>query len=364
MRPFMAERFYNPSSLYTPARAIRTDIDNFRSKVGSLVGAKPSEIVFTAGASESISLAIGGVVRKHPEAEVLISAVEHSAVIESARGYASEVSIVPVDSRGTVRVEDIRDSITDNTCLISVGYVNSELGTVQPLRDISACVEEVREDRSKRGVDMPLLLHTDASAAAEYLNIDCHLLGVDLLTLNGAKIYGPKQSGVLFVSHGVELEPLIYGGGQERGLRSGSESPAAIVGFAKALEIAQTGYKQESKRQAPLQKLLTERLGTIEGAVINSTSKNRTPGIVNVSFPHVDGETLVHHLDANGVLAATGAACNASDDKPNHVLEAIGADKSTIQGSLRLSMGRQTSRDDIEQAVDIITNVVSKLRHR
>lgn len=362
MEPYWKERFHNPSALYTAARSVREDLENIRARCGRTVGVKPQEIYFTAGATEANNLAISGIMKRFPGAAMVTSNIEHDSVRFPAHSYANATEVA-VGSDGRIAAEDIAVHIKETTVLISVEYVNSEIGTIQPIREIARLVSEIRNRRKENNNSLPLYLHTDASQAAGRLRVDFSSLGVDMATINGAKIYGPKQSGILYVDHGIGLEPLLYGGGQERGLRTGTENVAFAAGTAIALEIAEEFRPNEYTRLQALQKQLLEKVSDIGGRV-NGSMKHRVPDNLNVSFPGVDGETLVHHLDAQGVQAATGSACSANNDMPNHVLVALGSDEETVNSSLRMSFGRNTTQDDIMTVADILADRVSKLQDR
>ncbi len=366
MEVYWQDKFYNPSALYVASRETAKELDSYRKQVASLIGSNPAEIYFTAGATESINLSVGGVLRAHPEARVVVGAIEHSAVLASAKGFAGEdrVTTAPVNSDGLIDLAKLKKAITDDVVLVSIGYVNGEIGVIQPIKQIVELIKEVRLDRSKRGVDLPLYLHSDCSQAVEYLDIHVARLGVDMLSLNGGKIYGPKQSGVLYVRRGIELEPLIYGGGQEGGLRGGSESLAMVSGFSKALEIATGKRKAESNRLKILQQQLIKGLKSIEDVQINGSLKYRIAANVNVSFADINGETLVHHLDAKGICVATGSACVSGSGKPSHVLEALGLESELVSGSLRISMGRTTTAEEIDKFLELLAVLVPKLRDR
>lgn len=359
MTPFFTDNFYNPSSSYLAAKAVKRTVEDSRARVAHWLGAKPAEVIFTAGATESINLAVDGVMRTHPDAEVLALATEHDAVLSAAKQY--NFAAIPVKPDGMADVDALKKMITEKTVLISVGYANNEIGTIQSLRDIAAIIAEVRRLRQLKNNKLPLYLHTDASQAACFLDLHASRLGVDLLTLNGGKMYGPKQSGVLFIKTGVELAPLVVGGGQERGLRSGTENVPAIVGLATALDIAQTerheAIAKTSALRDELQRLIVEALPQ---TIVNGNQKKRLPNNLHISWPGVDGERLLMELDEAGLMASTGAACAANKNTKSQVLEAIGCDESTAQGSLRLTLGRGTTPAQIERAARIIIGAVEK----
>lgn len=357
MRPYFAEQFHNPSAIYLAGRSARKAMDEARMNVARYLGARPHEIIFTAGATEANNLAIHGVIRRYPKAEMLAGAIEHKSVLSPASFY--DHRLLKVNKAGLVDPELLKKMIGPKTVLVSVGLVNNEIGTIQPIARLSQVVGEVRKNRERSGNKLPIWLHTDAAQAPSYLDLHVARLGADMMSLNGGKIYGPKQSGILYVRSGVELHSLISGGGQERGLRAGTESPPAAVGFAKALEFAQAGRVAGLKRITELKDLFIKELtGKIPDAIINSPSKNHCPHIVNVSFPGQDNERLAMELDECGIQVSTGSACSVSSEEPSHVLMAIGASKADAQSSLRFSFGRSTTRPDILKTVKTLVQTI------
>lgn len=356
MQPFYADQFYNPSATYLPAREVRAALDDARGRVAYWLGVRPSELIFTAGGTEANNLAIQGVLRKNPNCSVTVSAVEHESVLAPAQKYNCSVTLVT--EQGRVDLDDLRLKITDETVLVSVMYANNEVGTVQPLRQVSQIISEIRVVRKKAGNTTPLYLHADACQAANYLDLHVSRLGVDMMTLNGGKMYGPKQSGVLYVASHVELEPLIYGGGQERGMRSGTENVAGAVGFAAALDAAQMMRHEETKRLSEIQshayKLLAEKLPS---AVVNGSTKQRLPNNLHVTLPGMDNERLLVQLEQKGIIVAAGSACSASSEEPSHVLTAMGLSDADAQSSLRITMGRSTTEKDIEHLVSTFAEI-------
>lgn len=357
MQPFFSDQFYNPSSSYLAAKSVKRALEDARTRVAHWLGARPSELVFTAGATESINLAIHGVMRRFPDGNVVASAIEHEAVLAAATAYNHQLA--PVLPDGTLDLAQLKALIDDDTVLVSIGLANNELGTIQPLSQIAELLRGVRDRRRLRNNPKPIYLHTDASQAAGYLDLHVSRLGVDLLTLNGAKIYGPKQSGVLFIKGGLKLEPLVAGGGQEFGLRSGTENVASCVGLATALDIAQAERKQEGARVGALRdELQRQILAARPDTVANGNLKKRLPNILHFSWPGVDGERLLMQLDEAGLMASTGSACAANKQTASHVLQACGLDEKAIQGSLRLSLGRQTTDEQIKKATPIICSYI------
>ncbi|HKR81550.1 MAG TPA: cysteine desulfurase family protein [Candidatus Saccharimonadales bacterium] len=359
MQPYFTEQFYNPSATYLSAQSVKKDLDAARARIANWLGARPSEIVFTAGGTEANNLAVHGIMRQYPEGNIVTSAIEHEAVLQPAAQYRHKEA--PVDFDGIIDLDKLRALIDDQTVLVSVMYANNEVGSIQPIRQIAQLLDQVRRDRRKRGVAQPLYFHTDACQAAAYLDLHTARLGVDLLTLNAGKIYGPKQSGALFVSAKVHLQPDIVGGGQERGIRSGTENIAAAVGFAKALDLVQTRRHEEAARMQLLQKKLISELETaFSEVVINGSRKHRLPNNVHITLPGQDNERLLMALDEVGILCAAGSACSASSDEPSHVLRAMSLSDSEARASLRFTMGRQTDEAAVETLVHALTQIAKQ----
>lgn len=358
MQPYFGDKFYNPSATYLVAKEVSERLEAARSKVAYWLGARPAEIIFTAGGTEANNLAIHGVMRQFPQANVVVSAIEHESVLAPAHGYNCRE--VAVQNDGLVDLIALQKVVDDKTVLISIMYANNEIGAIQPIREIAQLAAKIRSERRRNGNKLPLYLHTDAAQAANYLDLHTARLGVDMMTLNGGKIYGPKQSGALFVGGGVALKPLIQGGGQERNLRSGTENVAQSVGFAEALNITQEMRAEETARLQQLQKyfyeLTEERLPK---ATTNGTRKKRLPNNVHLTLTGEDNERLLIRLDEAGILAAAGSACSASDEEPSHVLRAIGLTDDEAQSSLRFTMGRATTEQQIEQVVATLSQFIA-----
>ena len=356
MRPYFSEKFHNPSSIYLAGKAANQALETARSSVAQILGARPGEVVFTAGATEANNLAIQGIMRAHPEGEILVGAIEHESVLAPAGLFNYQT--VPVDSKGRIMLEKLEAMISKKTVLLSIGLVNNEIGTVQPLADIAKILNKLSKLREPKG--LPLYLHTDAAQAPNYFDLHVSRLGVDLMTINGGKIYGPKQSGALYVQAGVKLQPLILGGGQENGLRSGTESVAGVIGFATALDLANAKKQSESKRVAGLRRLFISGLEeNVPKATINGSDKYHAPHILSITFAGHDNERLIMELDERGVQAATGSACSASSEKPSHVLAAIGLGADKARSTLRFSFGRATTRADIKKTIQLLGELTS-----
>lgn len=359
MEPYLREQFYNPSSSYTAARNIKNALAEAKDSIGRSIGAKSSEIIMTAGATESINLAVWGVASGDNNNHVVTTSIEHPAVLEAVRRHSH--TIVGVQTTGLVDVTEVEKSITEQTILVSVGYVNNELGTMQPIKEIAAMIADLRTSRLKCGNTHPIYLHTDASQAAGLLDIQTARLKIDMMSLNGAKCYGPKQAGLLWVKPGINLRPLIVGGGQERNLRSGTESPANIVGFAKALTLAEKSRKTESERLRKLRDGLQQSIiDALPMTVINGHLRRRSPNYLHMAWPGVDGERILYALDERGVMVATGSACAANKGTRSHVLTAIGMNPDLADGSIRITLGKNTTNEDIDYARYHILEVVKK----
>jgi cysteine desulfurase len=358
MQPYFSELFYNPSSPYIPALGVRRDYEAAKDRIARAVGGKADELIMTAGATESINLAFGSV-----DGHVVTSNIEHHAVLAAARVH--DHTLVSADERGVVTASAIEKAIRPDTQLVSIALANNELGTVQPLRDIAQIVKVERDRRLARGDTPPIYLHSDASQGVGQLDIHVSRLGVDLLTLNAGKIYGPKQMGALWTASYVGLKPQILGGGQERGLRSGTENVAGTIGFAKAIELASDKRKGEAERLRKLRDDLQASLvAAFPDAVLSGHQKRRLPGHLHISFPGVDAERLVFALEARGVLVATGSACAANKGTRSHVLTAIGLAPEVADGSLRLTLGRLSTEENVHQAGSIIIEEVTREKQR
>jgi cysteine desulfurase len=356
MLPYLNDKFYNPSAGYLAAKAVRHDIDRARAAVAKTIGVRPAEVIFTAGATEANNLAISGFHQRFPEAEILVSAVEHESVLAPAR--VAGAKHIPVSTDGTVDLNWLARHITASTGLVSLIHTNHELGALQPLHEVAALVASERQSRLKKGNSQPIYLHTDAAQAANFFDLQVGRLGVDLLSLNGGKIYGPKQSGLLYVRAGTKLAAQILGGGQEFGLRSGTENVAAVIGLAKALELATQSRQVEAERLTKLRRELEARLAEIYPVVVINGGKKRAPHIVSASFIGQDNERLMMELDEHGLAVAVGSACSAGRGDLSPVLTAIGLSHDQISSTLRFSLGRQTKRSDVARLITELSKIL------
>ncbi|MEO5949139.1 MAG: cysteine desulfurase family protein [Candidatus Saccharimonas sp.] len=352
MLPYFTEHFYNPSSPYKQAVEVRRAYEAAKARIGVCIGAKGDEIIVTAGATESINLAFSG-----RQGHVVTSSIEHHAVLEAAKRH--DITLVTPHTDGMIDSETIRKALKPDTWLVSIALANHELGTIQKLRDIAEIIHTERLRRQDAGEDVPIYFHTDASQGVGQVDVNVARLGVDMMTLNAAKIYGPKQVGLLWMASHVRLKPLIVGGGQERGLRSGTENVAGAIGFARALELASEHRNSETKRLAELRDILQDKLLTaFPEAIVSGSTKRRLSSHLHISFSGVDAERVVFGLENRGVLVATGSACAANKGTRSHVLVEIGMVDLAADGSLRLTLGRLTNEANIIAAAKHIIEVV------
>ena len=360
MLPYFDEKFFNPSAAYLPATDVRREYEQAKADIAHVIGAKAADLVMTSGATEANSLVFASI---PDEAEVLISAVEHPSILENAK--QKNYQVIAVDNSGRVNLDDLRVKITPKTQLVSICLASSELGTIQPLSDIARIIAEERTRRAFAGEKTPIYLHSDASQGLGLMEVKVSRLGVDLLTINAAKVYGPKGIGALYVGHSVRLKPQTHGGGQELGLRSGTENVPATIAFATAILEAEKHLAGERKRLADLRakfkKMLVEK---IEGVEFLGKEKTQLANFMPISVPGLDAERLIFALEEYEVYLSTGAACAASKGEKSPTLRAIGLSDAQIAGSLRITLGRPTGLDDVEKASDAIADVVAKERAR
>ena len=357
MEPFLKEGFGNASGLYQLGRNAKIALEEARAQVASCLGALPEEVVFTAGGTESDNLALRGVTRALREKgrHIVTMAIEHHAVMrtcEDLQEEGFEVTFLPVDTDGRVDPDEVRRSLRSDTILLSVMHANNEVGTIQPLQEIGeiARAQEV-------------VFHTDAVQAIGKIPVDVEEIGVDLLSLSAHKLYGPKGAGALYVKKGTPLLPVLTGGHHEHSMRAGTENVAGIVGLATAVEIATASLDEEGKRLASLRnRLEKEVLRRIEHVRVNAGKAPRVSNTSNMSFQSVDGESILLHLDLQGICASTGSACTTDSPEPSHVLLAMGADSREAQGSIRFSLGKDNTKKDIDTTVEALVEIVGQLR--
>jgi cysteine desulfurase len=354
---YFTDKYFNASAGYIAAKEVAKDIEKARAKIAQVLGVRAAEIIFTAGGTEANNLAIQGVMQAHSGSNLVVSSLEHDSILEPARNYNHRE--LPALPSGVVSVNALKKLVDNQTVLVSIMYVNNEIGTIQPLREIAQILEEIKQERRKRGNKLPLYFHTDACQAGNYLHLLADKLGVDLLTVNAGKLYGPKQSGALYVKAGTVLRPQILGGGQEWNVRSGTESPANNIGLAEALVSAQAIRLKESRRLEKLRQFfITELEKNVPEARITTTYKHVIPNNVHISIPGYDNERLMMQLDEAGIICAVGSACSASSDEPSHVLKALGLSDQEARSSLRFTMGRLTTKKDITRTVKTLSKLV------
>jgi len=358
MEPFLFDNFANASSVYRLAQEARSAVDEARATVADCLGCHPSEIVFTSGGTESNNAAIKGVAfaRQERGRHLITSAIEHHAVLlpmqEMAERFGFEVTVLPVDRGGVVDPDRVAAAIRADTVLVSIMRANNEIGTIQP-------VERIAELTQARGI----LFHVDAVQAAGTLPIDLSKTPIDMLSISAHKFYGPKGVGALYVRRGTPWWPLLTGGGQERNRRAGTENVAGIAGMASALDLACAERAATNRHVAGLRDELIERICTrIPGTVLNGDRERRLPNNVNFSFAGVHGESLLVGLDLAGIMASSGSACTSGSLEPSHVLQALGLAREQTQASLRLTVGRDNTAEEILRTVDVLERLVARLR--
>lgn len=364
IKPYFKGFFGNPSSLHTAGREVRMVIENARREVADILGAVKDGIIFTGSGTESDNLAILGVAENYKKKgkHIIVSKIEHKAILEPAKKLESqgfEVTYLDVDKNGLVKISELKKFLRKDTILVSIMYANNEIGVIQPVGEIAQTIKNFRE---KFNSEYPLF-HSDACQAAGALNLKVKNLGIDLMTLNGSKIYGPKGIGCLYVSKNVKLKPLIIGGSQENNLRAGTENAALIAGFAEALKLADKLKEKESSRLKNLRDYFIGKvLKIIPHSYLNGDRIRRLPNNINISIAGVEGEALLLMLDKYGIFASTGSACVSRSLDPSHVLLAIGISPELAHGSLRVTLGRKTTKKDLDYTLKILEMVVKKLR--
>jgi cysteine desulfurase len=367
MRPYFGERFGNASSIHHHGQQTRDAVERARESVAALLGCRAAEIVFTSGGTEADNLAVfgltsGGLVR--PGDHIITSTIEHHAVLNACKHLAAkgcEVSYIPVDGRGLVDAADVKRAIRPNTKLITIMFANNETGVVQPVAEIG-----------KIAAEADIYFHSDAVQAAGKIAIDVNQIGCDLLTISGHKLHAPQGVGALYVRKGTQLEPMLYGGSHERSRRAGTENVPGIVGLGKAAELARAGLDRadldrddergDDLKMAAARDHLERELLEIEATGLNSEGAPRVPNTTNIYFDGIEGEALVIALDLKGLAVSTGAACSSGAIEPSHVLTAMGLSRDRAKASIRFSLGKQNTREDVDFALSLVPETVSRLR--
>jgi len=355
MLPYLKEQYGNPSSIHRYGRLSHKAIEKARKQIASLINAEPSEILITSGGTESNNTALRGIAMKNPQCQIITSLIEHDAILEPCKKLSQngfDIDYLPVDSFGMVDPLELKNHISEKTCLVSIMFGNNEVGSIQHISEISKICNEKK-----------IPFHTDAVQAVGKIPIDVKALNVDLLSISSHKIHGPKGVGALYIKNGISITPFILGGGQENGLRSGTENVANVVGFGKACEIAKTNLDENISRMKKLRDQMIEKiLDEIPEVTLNGHSEFRLPNNVHFTFLGVNGEDLIIKLDEFGIAASTGSACSVNTQKASHVLEAMGFSLEQITGSLRLTIGIFNNEKEIDQTVDILKKIVKELR--
>ncbi len=363
MIPYFSQHFGNPSSLHTVGQEARYALDEARERVAGVLNCRPREVVFTGGGTESDNAAIHGVATALHETgnHIITSSVEHHAVLHACQYLESqgfEVTYLPVDAEGMVQPESVYNAINERTTLVTIMYGNNEIGTINPLSEIDRSIKERAGELSRT-----IVFHTDAVQAAGYLDLDVASLGVDLLSLSGHKFHGPKGTGVLYIKRGTPYLPLIHGGGQERERRSGTENIPGIIGLSLALESANAIRDETGQRCSALRdRIIGSVLEQIPGTRLNGHATERLPNNANFSFTGVEGEPILLGLDVAGIAASSGSACSSGSLEPSHVLLALGQSAETARGSLRLTLGRDNTDEEVDYLLGVLVDLVQRLR--
>ncbi|MCL2365298.1 MAG: cysteine desulfurase NifS [Defluviitaleaceae bacterium] len=356
MMPYLTDDFHNPSGVYATARRVRKAIDEARASIAAAIGARTDEIYFTGSGTEADNWAIHGTLAANPDKRHIITTqVEHPGIRRTCRALENrgyEVTYLPVDTQGRINPADLQAALRTDTAIVTIIYANNEVGTLQPMAQIAAIMQ-----------DHPAPLHTDAVQAVGHVPINVNNLGVDMLALSAHKFGGPKGVGALYLRKGTSIASFIYGGAQERGRRAGTENVAGIIGMATALTLSIEAMPHEQPRVTHLRDtLINEILQKIPHTQLNGAPQDRLPGNINISFRFVEGESLLLHLDMNGCAASTGSACSSGSLEPSHVLMAMGLEHGMANGALRFSLGRCSTEEDIPRLMAILEPAVARLR--
>ena len=359
MFPYFCEEYGNPSSMYSVGREAKRALEKARVRVAKLINCKPKEIYFTGCGSESDNTAIKGIAYRNRKKgnHIITSKIEHPAVLhtcQSLEKHGFEVTYLNVDKDGFINLSELENSIKPNTILISIMFANNEIGTIEPIREISKIAKKHN-----------IIFHTDAVQACGNVDIDVRKLGIDMLSLSGHKLYAPKGVGALYVKEGIEFEKFMDGGHQERDKRGGTENVAEIVGLGKAAELAKNNMEKYQEHLRTLRDYYIKNIEEkITDAKLNGPRENRLPGNANFSFPGINGEELLIHLDERGICASSGSACTTGSMDPSHVLVAIGLDKNMSKGALRTSFGEENTLEDVDFLVDSLVEILNKMRNQ
>lgn len=357
MLPYFTEEYGNASSIYALGRNAKKALETARESIAASIGAQPSEIYFTSCGSESDNWAIRSVCERlaaKGQKHIVTSVFEHHAVLHTCQALEKlgfEVTYLPVYENGIVKTEDVRNAIREDTALVTIMYANNEIGTIQPIEEIAAICREKN-----------VIFHTDAVQAVGHVKIDVHAQGIDMLSISGHKIHAQKGIGALYVRKGIPMTNLIFGGAQERNRRAGTENIPAIMGLAKAMELANTDIEERAEKTSSLRDRLIDGLLKLPRTRLNGDRVKRLPGTVNVSIEGIEGESLLLMLDMNGICASSGSACTSGSLDPSHVLLSLGLKHEVAHGSLRLSINEETTDEDVDYILEVVPKVVKRLR--
>jgi len=356
MLPYFSKKFGNTMSLHSFGREVKIAVEDAREYVANLMNAKPNEIIFTGSATESNNFALKGIAfaNKDKGKHIIVSKIEHHCVLESAHWLEKngfEVTYLPVDKYGLIDLAQLENAIRKDTILVSIMHANNEIGTIEPIKEIGKICRENE-----------IYFHTDAAQTYGKISIDVKKMNIDLLTASSHKMYGPKGAACLFIREGVKIEPLLHGGGHEFGLRSSTLNVPAIVGFGEAAKICKKEMKKEEKKLTKLRDRLIKNVLKIENSHLNGHPKKRLPNNANFWFAFIEGESLIMQLDMKGIAASTGSACSTESLEPSHVLLAIGLKPWEAHGSLRLSLGRWSTKEEVDYVLEVLPEAVENLR--
>ena len=356
MMPYLTTEYGNPGSMHSLGLKAKNAVENARKRVAKVLNCSPKEVIFTGSGTESDNMAILGYARKNKNKgnHIITTPIEHHAVMDGFKQLKKEdfkVTVLDVDRDGFINLEQLKKIITEKTLLVSIIYANNEIGTIQDIEKISKICKEKN-----------VVFHTDACQAAGYLDLDVKRLGIDMMTLNGSKIYGPKGVGVLYLKKGIKIQPIVFGGGQESGLRSGTENVANIVGFAKALELVEEHKEKESRRIKKLRDKLIDNLLKLPNTRLNGDREKRLPNNVNISFLNIEGESVILMLNELRICVSTGSACTSADLEPSHVIVSLNLPHEVGHSSIRMSLGKYNTEEEIDYVLEKIRSIVEKLR--
>ena len=354
MLPYFTKKYGNASSLHSFGREARDAIERSRERVAELIGAESEEIIFTAGGTESDNIAIKGIAFRKGKGHIITSQIEHPAVMATCQHLEKkgfDVTYLPVDKYGMVSPEDVENAIRDDTILITIMHANNEIGTVEPIEEIAKIARENE-----------IVFHTDAVQSVGKIPVNVKRIGMDMLSISAHKIYGPKGVGALYIKKGTKIEAIIHGGGHEKGLRPSTENVPGIVGLGKACELAEKRMEEDMKRMQRLRDRLIKGVLEIEESYLNGHPEKRLPNNAHFRFAAVEGESLILSLDDKGIAGSTGSACSSKKLKPSHVLMAIGLNEVQAHGSLRLTLGRENTEEEIDYVIEVLPPILEKLR--